>query len=123
MIIAPILESTEQNNKIICNASCTSSFITWFLNQTLLSDIRHGIDYYIQSNRRSQCLTPTRDERSYTEMLQLNTSAVTMTTISCASHFICNQIEILNGSCTPNMCFSKPSQLNLTSNLNKYMLQ
>ena len=109
----------------MCNASCSSSFVNWFVNETLLSDISNRINYSRYSDRKSICPT-TRDgsrkveKNQYTEQLRLfgNTQSFALhLNVSCATHFICRRRDIIDG-CTPKMCYSEEHlvQLNLAGN-------
>lgn len=103
------VSSDLQSVLLMCNASCLSDFILWFVNHTVLDDVQDI--YYNKSSKRSlNCFSSESNAESninsyYTEGLQVVPMDSYSATLSCAAIFVCTREEI-NENCMPRMCYS-----------------
>lgn len=107
------VSSDLQSVVLTCNASCSSDFILWFINHTVLNDVGLNDVYYHKTSKRNlNCFSPESSVENsvklyYTEGLQVVPTGSYMysATLSCAAIFVCTREEI-NENCMPRMCYS-----------------
>ena len=108
------MSSDLQSVLLTCNASCSSDFILWFVNHTVLNDMDHnGVYYYKSSNRNLNCFPSESNVENvklyYTERLQVVPVGSYSATISCAVIFVCTREEIIE-NCMPRMCYCRDEE-------------
>ena len=105
------VSSDLQSALLTCNASCSSDFILWFVNHTVIDDMQglNSVYYNKTSKRKLKCFSPESDAESnalyYTEGLRVVPVDNYSATLSCAAIFACTREEI-NENCMPRMCCS-----------------
>ena len=108
------MSSDLQSVLFTCNASCSSDFILWFVNQTVLNDVDHnGVYYHKSSNRNLNCFPSESNVENvklyYTERLQVVPLDSYSATLSCAAIFVCTREEMIE-NCMPRMCCSRDEE-------------